>query len=82
MTPTVEQLYQLALALPEDARLDLADTLVAASDHPPAPAPSGEEYAAEVRRRSADADPAAWSSWADARRRVHARLGLPEPGNG
>ena len=81
MTPTVEQLYQLALALPEEARLDLADALVAASD-PPAPASSGEEYAAEVRRRSADVDPASWSSWADARRRVHARLGLPEPGNG
>ena len=82
MTPTAEQVYQLALALPEDDRLDLADALVAASGHPPAPDLCGDEYMVEVRRRSDDADPAAWSSWADARRRVHARLGIAEQGNG
>ena len=82
MGPTAEQLYQSALALPEEERLDLADALVAASGHPPAPDPRGDEYITEIRRRSGDADPAAWSSWADARRRVHARLGIPEPGNG
>lgn len=86
MTPTVEEVYQLALALPEEVRLDLADALVAASGHPPIPALTGDDYAAEVRRRSGDTDPAAWSSRADARRRVHARLRIafslasPPPG--
>ena len=59
MSPAAEQLYLSALSLPEEERLDLADALVAASGHPSAPDLSGDEYAAEVRRRSADADPAA-----------------------
>ncbi len=82
MSPAVEDLYQSALALSGAERVALAEALLAAPDHPPAPELRGEAYRAELRRRSANADPSGWSSWEEVRRRVHARLGLPESGGG
>ena len=37
MNPNFAQLYQFALALPEEERLELAHALLAASAHPPTP---------------------------------------------
>jgi len=82
MNPTIEQLYQSVMALPETERLELVDAVVAASGCPAVLELTGDVYLAEMRRRSADVDPSAWSSWADAKRRVHTRLGVPEPGDG
>lgn len=75
-------MYQSALVLSGPERVALAEALLAAPDHPPPPELAGAAYLEEVRRRSADPEPSAWSSWDEARRRVHARLGLPESGGG
>ena len=82
MNPSAQELYQSALSLPESERVALAEALLAASAHPPGPELTGEDYLAEIRRRSGQDDPALWVSWAEARRRVHARLGLSEPADG
>ena len=42
MNPTFKQLYQFALALPEEERLELANALLASSAHPPTPDPSAK----------------------------------------
>ena len=55
MSPASRNILQLALALPEDERLDLAATLLAASE-PPIPGATGREWAAEIDRRSSEID--------------------------
>ena len=55
MSPNSRNILQLALALPEDERLDLAATLLAACE-PPIPEPTGSEWAAEIDRRSSEID--------------------------
>jgi hypothetical protein len=82
MSPSVENLYQAALALPQADRLALAEALLAASEHPDGPELGGEEYLAEIRRRSGQSEAEAWRPWAEVKRRVHSRLNLEEPGNG
>lgn len=78
MGPTAEQLFQSALTLPDGERIALAEALLAVSAHPPAPELTGAAYWAEIRRRSADTDPAAWCNAVDALQRVHKHLGLTE----
>jgi putative addiction module component (TIGR02574 family) len=55
MTPTTDQLYQAALALPEDERAELAGRLLdsLAPDTPSPPHPAWRE---ELRRRLAQVD--------------------------
>ena len=55
MSQHSQNILQLALALPEDERLNLAATLLAACE-PPTPEPTGREWAAEIARRSSDID--------------------------
>jgi hypothetical protein len=82
MSPTVENLLQAALALPPADRQALTEALLAAADHPDAPALVGEEYLAEIRRRSTQTGTEAWVPWAEVRRRVHARLGVGDLNRG
>ena len=78
VSPAAEQLYRSALTLSEADRVALAEALL----EPPAPALTGEAYVDELRRRSAETGAGVWTPWEEARRRVHQRLGLPEPGDG
>ncbi len=55
MSPHSQNILQLALALPEDERLDIAASLLAACE-PPIPEPTGTEWAAEIDRRSIEID--------------------------
>ena len=55
MSPHSQNILQLALALPEDERLDIAASLLAACE-PPIPEPTGREWAAEIDRRSIEID--------------------------
>lgn len=75
MSPTSEQLLISALALPESERLELAESLLAASE-PPAPEPTGDAWLAELHRRSAqvEAGEAVLASWAVVKQRVRTRL--------
>ena len=75
MSPTAEQLYRSALALPAAERAALGEAFLAA-DHPPAPELAGDEYLAELRRRAADPDPASWATPDEVIARVHADLGI------
>jgi hypothetical protein len=82
MSPSVESLYQAALALPHADRLALAQALLAASEHPDGPALGGAEYLAEIQRRSRQSDAEAWVPWTEVERGVHERLNLEDPGRG
>lgn len=74
MSPAVEQLFSSAMALSQDERLALADALLAASA--PALGPTGEEWLAELRRRSGeiDAGKVKLSTWAEVKRRAREKL--------
>jgi putative addiction module component (TIGR02574 family) len=74
MSPAVEQLLSLAMELSEDERLELAEALVAASA--PQLGPTGEEWLAEVRRRSdeIDAGTVKLSTWAEVKKRAREKL--------
>jgi putative addiction module component (TIGR02574 family) len=50
-----KDILEVALALPEDERLDLAAALLAASE-PPTPELAGEPWLAEIDRRSQEID--------------------------
>lgn len=54
MSPSVEQLYRAALALPEDDRVELAEALLAVGD--PNDPPFDESWREIVRKRSAEID--------------------------
>lgn len=75
MSPTTEQLFGSAMALPEAERLELAEALLAASEPPP-PEPAGDAWLAELQRRSdeIDAGTAVLTPWAEVKRRVRSRL--------
>jgi putative addiction module component (TIGR02574 family) len=51
MAPLAEKLLQEALALPEDARVDLAEALLESVEHEPADEGVEEAWSAEARRR-------------------------------
>lgn len=76
MSPTVEKLFRAVMALPPAERRALTDALVAIAEHPEMPGQVGEEYLAEIRRRSAQTETEAWVPWSEVRRRVHAQLGI------
>ena len=51
MAPLAEKLLQEALALPEDARVDLAEALLEGVEHAPADQGVEEAWSTEARRR-------------------------------
>jgi putative addiction module component (TIGR02574 family) len=51
MAPIAEKLLQEALALPEDARVDLAEALLESVEHEPADEGVEEAWSAEAKRR-------------------------------
>jgi putative addiction module component (TIGR02574 family) len=55
MSPTLENLYQAALALPEEDRVELADRLLG-SLPPDMPSQLHPAWRAELKRRSAQVD--------------------------
>jgi putative addiction module component (TIGR02574 family) len=75
MNPATEQLLTSAMNLPEGERLDLAEALFAASE-PPAPELSGDDWLAELQRRSAqiDAGEVVLTPWEEVKQRVRARV--------
>ena len=76
MSPTTEQVFRSALALPEAERVVLAEALLAGAGDPPAPEPVGDAWLAELRRRSAqiDSGEAVLTPWSEVKRRVRARV--------
>jgi len=73
MSPGTEQVFEAALALPEEERLQLIDALLAALDQNGTP-PLDEAWLAEVRHRSAAFDagevtPIPWSEVKERARR-------------
>ncbi len=75
MNPSTEQIFQAALALPEEERLELAEALIASQ------ARSGElpfdpAWLSEIQRRSAEIDAGAveLTPWPVVRERVRRRL--------
>jgi putative addiction module component (TIGR02574 family) len=75
MSPSTEQLFQAALALPEEERLQLVEALLAECDQTLA-RPFDDAWLAEVQRRSAeiDAGTAILTPWPEVKRRVRERL--------
>lgn len=55
MSQTSQDTLELAMALPEVDRLDIAAALLAACE-PPMPEPAGAEWVAEISRRSDEID--------------------------
>ncbi len=80
MKPPTEQLFQSALALPEDERLQLVEALLAEYDQA-VEGPLDEAWLAEIRRRSAqiEAGTATLTPWPEVKRRVRQRV---EDGHG
>jgi len=75
MTPVAEQLFQSALALPNEDRLQLVEALLAECDQTLA-RPFADEWMEEIQRRSAevDAGSATLTPWAEVKRRVRERV--------
>jgi putative addiction module component (TIGR02574 family) len=75
MPLTVEQLFQEAMNLPMEERLELAETLLAACD-PPDGLPFPASWLAEIKRRSQqiDAGKTVLTPWAEVKQRVRERL--------
>jgi putative addiction module component (TIGR02574 family) len=73
--PTTEQLFQSALALPEEERLELVEALLAECDRA-LTRPFDDAWLAEVQRRSAeiDAGTATLTPWPEVKQRVRKRL--------
>lgn len=75
MSTTVEEILGSAMALPESERLEIAEALFASSE-PPSPQSTGDEWLAELRRRSnqIESGTAILTPWAEVKRRVRSRL--------
>src|SRR5271157_6497319 len=75
MDPATEQVLQVALALPEAARLELVEALLAAQEQSSAP-PFGSAWLSEIRRRSdeVEAGTVQPDPWHVVRQRVRERL--------
>ena len=75
MSPSTQELFQNALALPPRERTELIDALIAEEDESD-PAQLDEAWHAEVRRRSAevDAGTVVCTPWSEVKRRVRQRL--------
>lgn len=75
MDPATEQVLQAALALPEEARVELAEALLASQDQS-SPLPFDAEWLSEIRRRSAEIEAGTVqpSPWHVVRQRVRQRL--------
>jgi putative addiction module component (TIGR02574 family) len=75
VSPTTEQLFQSALALPEEERIELVEALLAECDQALA-RPFDDAWLTEVQRRSAeiDAGTATLTPWSEVKRRVRQRL--------
>lgn len=75
MEPATEQVFQAALALPEEERFELVEALLA-SQAPPEELPFDPAWLEEVRRRSAEvqAGTIQMESWPVVRERVRRRL--------
>jgi hypothetical protein len=71
MSPVAEQLFQAALALPEEDRWELLDALLAAQDQADR-LPFDPAWLGEIRRRSAEVDAGAvpLTPWSVVRERV------------
>ena len=79
MTPTADQLYQAALALPEDERAQLAGRLID-SLGPDGPSQLHPDWREEIRRRLAQVDSGEVTPvpWADVKRSAWESLGPDE----
>ncbi|MGZ3381576.1 MAG: addiction module protein [Isosphaeraceae bacterium] len=75
MDPATEQVLQVALALPEAARLELIEALLASQEQSSAP-PFGSAWLREIRRRSdeVEAGTVQPDPWHVVRQRVRERL--------
>jgi putative addiction module component (TIGR02574 family) len=75
MDSATEQLYQAALALPDDQRLELVEALIASEDSP-AEVTFDPATLQEIKRRSAeiDAGTVELNSWSVVRERVRKRV--------
>ncbi len=75
MDPATEQVLQAALALPEEGRLELVESLLALQD-PPDGLPCDPAWLSEIQRRSKEIDAGTVrpSSWPVVRERVRQRL--------
>ncbi len=76
MTPTIEQVFDTALALPDGERLELVEALIASFEHPDRP-PLDESWRAVIRRRSEELASGAVQSvpWAEVKRRSREAAG-------
>lgn len=75
MSPVVEQLFQAALALPAEERLELVEALLASQDSP-GEMPFHPEWLSEVQRRSAEVESGTvqFTPWPVVRERVRRRM--------
>jgi len=73
MDPATEQVLQVALALPEAARLELIEALLASQEQSSAP-PFDSAWLSEIRRRSDEAGTVQPDPWHVVRQRVRERL--------
>ena len=75
MGPATEQLFQAALALPEEERLELVEALLAAQGHSNEP-PFDAAWLSEIQRRSAEVEAGTvpLTPWPVVRERVRQRL--------
>jgi hypothetical protein len=75
MSPVAQQLLEVALTLPEEERLDLADALLASQDQV-SDLPFDPEMLVEVNRRSAEivAGTVQSAPWSVVRERVRKRV--------
>ncbi len=75
MDPAIEQVFQAALALPEEARVELAEALLATQDESN-PLPFDPAWLSEIARRANEIKTGAVLSgpWHVVRQRVRRRL--------
>jgi putative addiction module component (TIGR02574 family) len=72
VAPNAERLLQEALALSEDARVDLAEALLESVEHEPAEDGADEAWSAEAKRRLAEVHSGAVKPvpWEEAQRQI------------
>ncbi len=80
MDPATEQVLQVALALPEAARLELVEALLAAQEQT-SELPFDPAWLSAIRRRSAEIEAGTVQAapWPVVRERVRERLPQPRP---
>jgi len=75
MSPATEQLFQAALTLPEEERLELIEALLASQDQS-SELPFDPTWVTEIQRRSAEIEPGMvhLTPWPVVRERVRQRV--------